>query len=395
MELQIAEREDQQLAELHQEYANLVRMVANIKEEIEQQIKLQYAAATRAFREQADACKREIQYSRGFDRWSAEGRELLANLRGHFHSEKFNTHYRDYENFAWRQGELLLKDMQQSVERVKLTAKKTLSELRTTSQAPLLAHLANSLQLSQAHSNSQLDTSLTSLDDFSRTLFSHQDPSQNEFIEPQQMPKHRNSDCLEKVLSPIAEAGSRLGSAKLVKPQNKLNSSILSPEPRKKENNPLSHSMVNTTLQRVKSSSRMESSMISPKNKSRAYRSSDAVRPKPDPLRVVKDYEKRAELLELNLSDCELTDESLVYFLERALNSHTPSSLNLERNQLSMGGIYKFMPYVVKCRSVNLSKTGLGEGCLDWLLKLKTPFALEELNLAGNGISRHRNRPKL
>jgi hypothetical protein len=208
------------------------------------------------------------------------------------------------------------------------------------------------------------------------------------------MPKYRNSDCPEKVLSPIAEAGSRLGSAKLVKAQYKLNSSILSPELRKKENNPLSHSMMNTTLQRVKSNSRMESSMISPKNKSRAYRSSDTVKAKPDPLKIVKDYEKRAELLELNLADCELTDESLVYFVERAMNSHMPSSINLERNQLSTGGIYKFMPYLVKCKSVNLSKTGLGEGCLDWLLKLKTPFALEELNLTGNGISSRKNKAK-
>jgi predicted nucleotidyltransferase len=126
-EVEIGCRENEQLAELREEYSHLVRKITNVKEDIEQQIKLQYAAAMKAFRQEADACKREIQYGRVFDRWSADGRELLANLRGHFNSEKFNAHYRDYENFAWRQGELMLREMQGSVEKVKLNAKRTIA----------------------------------------------------------------------------------------------------------------------------------------------------------------------------------------------------------------------------------------------------------------------------
>jgi hypothetical protein len=81
-------------------------------------------------------------------------------------------------------------------------------------------------------------------------------------------------------------------------------------------------------------------------------------------MKIIAQYERDEEATCLNLGDCSLSEDSLVYFLERACRARAPLEVNLEKNNFSTGGFTKLVPYLSGCTKINLSSCGLGEGCL-------------------------------
>ena len=77
------------------------------------------------------------------------------------------------------------------------------------------------------------------------------------------------------------------------------------------------------------------------------------------------------------------------------MNSHIPFEINISKNRLSLATFSKLLPYFVKAETINLAGTGLNDGCLEHLLKIKGSRRLEEINLLDNNISLHKNRQKI
>jgi hypothetical protein len=81
-------------------------------------------------------------------------------------------------------------------------------------------------------------------------------------------------------------------------------------------------------------------------------------------MKIIAQYERDQEATCLNLGDCSLSEDSLVYFLDRACRARAPLEVNLEKNNLAAGGFAKLVPYLSACSKINLSFCGLGDGCL-------------------------------
>lgn len=114
-----------------------------------------------------------------------------------------------------------------------------------------------------------------------------------------------------------------------------------------------------------------------------------------EPAKAVASFEKNMSQNVLNLSNSGIDDEALLYLIQKAFLSHTPFEINLSKNRLSQSCLVKLLPFMVKVQTVNLASTGLNEGCLDHLVKIKGARRLEEINLLDNNISLHKNRQKI
>jgi hypothetical protein len=93
----------------------------------------------------------------------------------------------------------------------------------------------------------------------------------------------------------------------------------------KKENKPSFDSFNISLLQRQKSNSRLETSIFSSSHSKMRLLSPKLPKPRPDPMRLISDYERNEQTTLLNLADCNLNEDSLVYFLERAGKARLPA----------------------------------------------------------------------
>lgn len=116
-------------------------------------------------------------------------------------------------------------------------------------------------------------------------------------------------------------------------------------------------------LDRFKSNHRNDQTFLSPKVKAGICRSPRQTN-KPNPQRIVAQFEKNVAQNSLNLSNCGLEDDSLLYLIQKALSSHIPYDINLHKNTISNNGLIKLMPYLTKVQAVNLANTGLSDSCL-------------------------------
>jgi hypothetical protein len=118
-------------------------------------------------------------------------------------------------------------------------------------------------------------------------------------------------------------------------------------------------------------STKMEKTFVSPKARMSHCRSPRQSAMKQDPLKIVTEFERNFLQSILNLSNCGLDDEALQYFIQKALGNHVPFEINISKNRLSLSGFVKLLPHFLKVSTVNVAYTGLSDGCLDHLLKIK------------------------
>lgn len=150
----------------------------------------------------------------------------------------------------------------------------------------------------------------------------------------------------------------------------------------------------NSTLQRQTSKSSLETSILAPKPRIKMV-TSPKLKPKPDAMSVITEYERDESIRCLNLSDCSLCEDSLIYFFERVVKVRPLLEISLQRNNIGAGKLTRILPYFINCIKINLSYCGLTEACLDSLLRAKTLKRLQECNLTGNEINIKKNKGKV
>ena len=131
----------------------------------------------------------------------------------------------------------------------------------------------------------------------------------------------------------------------------------------KKENKPKVDSFCANVslLHRQTSAGKLETSIFNgSRSKMKILNSPKVPKSRPDPLAIISDYQRNDQLTFLNLADCNLNEDSLAYFLERAGKARLPVQVNIERNNMSPNGFTKLLPYLVGCTKINLAYCGLG-----------------------------------
>ena len=131
----------------------------------------------------------------------------------------------------------------------------------------------------------------------------------------------------------------------------------------KKENKPTADILCTNVsfFQRQKSASKLETSIFTgSRSKMKILNSPKVPKSRPDPMSIISDYQRNHHKTFLNMAECNLNEDSLAYFLQRAGKARLPAEVNLERNNMSANGFTKLLPYLVGCTKINLAFCGLG-----------------------------------
>lgn len=96
------------------------------------------------------------------------------------------------------------------------------------------------------------------------------------------------------------------------------------------------------------------------------------------------------------MSNCQLNDTEIIYFVQKAAKIRKIKHLKLAGNQLTTSGLEKILTYLPNCNLMNLSSNKLSENTIDLLLKKRERILqLRMLNLANNKLNERKIKEKI
>lgn len=92
-------------------------------------------------------------------------------MKQDFDSPRFEERYSEYNTFAWMQGDYIVGEEKDVIERMRQSIRRAIDEMRLNLNQHTLQNLSSNLFLaSQIQFPSEIDTSITSLDDLHKHL---------------------------------------------------------------------------------------------------------------------------------------------------------------------------------------------------------------------------------
>jgi hypothetical protein len=112
-------------------------------------------------------------------------------------------------------------------------------------------------------------------------------------------------------------------------------------------------------------------------------------------LRILEHYEK-SETEALELSELNLNDTEIVYYVQKASKIRKIKQLKLASNLLTSQGFEKLIPYLSHCSLINLSNNKLNELVVEYILRKKEKLGqLRMVNLAKNKLNERKIKEKM